>query len=534
MRYTLALHRRSVQSHSSPCILTAPTLYALALTLGIWSCSPAALEPIPAVPGSHVVLIVVDTLRADALGKQATPRLEELAQDGVRFGQSFSHAPSTLPAHTALFSSRAPHQSGVLNNGADVPVGLPLLAEHLQAQGYGTHAVVSLGTLDPRAAADNPGLARGFEHYDMGYWLMDAAPGALRRLRACLDGLDRSKPFFLFAHFSDPHAPYSSHASAVLSARVLVDGVQLEQVPTSLLAPRQVEIRLEAGEHEIAFESDSNFEVMSSELWRGEQKLASQWIDPQPDKYGKTHRMRVSVSEPGTYRFKFWLSQEVSRADIPAFYRSEVEFMDQHVGLFLDELRERDLYNESLLIFTSDHGEGLGNPGHIGHIQNLREMMLHVPLIIKLPDSHLGRKRLQAQSARLIPHWDLSPTLLDIIGLAPLPGAQGTSLLQSHEALLIAETHRPEARRDSVGIRDETYKMVYAPENDRYFMFDLKADPSELKDIFESHRSKRSAWPDQLKQIAMEADQFAADARELTEDEKSDLGALGYAGDEED
>ena len=100
-----------------------------------------------------VVLIVVDTLRADAVldprGQCDTPNIDALARDGVAFERAFSHAPMTLPSHTALFSSRPPFETGVFNNWQPVREDLPLLAQWLEEYGYQTHAVISLGTLDP-------------------------------------------------------------------------------------------------------------------------------------------------------------------------------------------------------------------------------------------------------------------------------------------------------------------------------------------------------------------------------------------------
>jgi arylsulfatase A-like enzyme len=115
----------------------------------------------------HVILIVIDTLRADVLlaGRNlvATPNIDALAAEGTVFPQAFTHAPMTLPAHTSLFSSRLPCETGVFNNGMVVRQDLPLLAERFEASGYDTRAVISLATLTP---LKDGGLDRGFQDFD--------------------------------------------------------------------------------------------------------------------------------------------------------------------------------------------------------------------------------------------------------------------------------------------------------------------------------------------------------------------------------
>src|SRR5262245_19877404 len=101
-------------------------------------------------PSVNVVLIVIDTLRADAVfdpaGKYETPCLDRLASEGVAFEHAFSAAPMTLPSHMSLFSSRPVLETGVFVNQQTVPTDLPLLAEWLEEHGYDTRAVLSLGT----------------------------------------------------------------------------------------------------------------------------------------------------------------------------------------------------------------------------------------------------------------------------------------------------------------------------------------------------------------------------------------------------
>lgn len=141
---------------------------------------PRAPEPVPvfavaetSAESAHtaplnVVLIVIDTLRADAVldpaGRYDTPCIDRFAAEGIVFPRAFSAAPMTLPSHMSLFSSRPPLETGIYNNGASVREDLPLVAEWLAGHGYDTRAVLSIATLYPTHPTRTPG--RGFATYD--------------------------------------------------------------------------------------------------------------------------------------------------------------------------------------------------------------------------------------------------------------------------------------------------------------------------------------------------------------------------------
>jgi arylsulfatase A-like enzyme/Flp pilus assembly protein TadD len=183
-----------------------------ALAFGAGFAVSAAPRP-PARP--NVLVIVIDTLRPDALGwvagRNATPALDALAREGRRFPQAVSPVPLTLPAHVSLFTGLVPRRHGVRDNGHVLSTQVPTLAEALKREGYATAAVVSGYPL--RALF---GLDRGFDHYD------DALPvegtawrdrPAAATTQAALDWLrtrrGRPEPWLLFAHYYDPHDPYT-------------------------------------------------------------------------------------------------------------------------------------------------------------------------------------------------------------------------------------------------------------------------------------------------------------------------------------
>lgn len=178
----------------------------------------AALPARAGAPASRsVVLVTLDTTRADALGSygapRATPALDALAARGLRYARALSASPLTLPAHASLLTGLEPPEHGAVDNGTSVLAGdVPTLATLLAARGHACAAFVASRVLDRRF-----GLARGFEPYDdrmaaertgeYGYPERDAASVTEAAL-AWLGRRPAGRPFFLWVHYYDAHAPY--------------------------------------------------------------------------------------------------------------------------------------------------------------------------------------------------------------------------------------------------------------------------------------------------------------------------------------
>jgi arylsulfatase A-like enzyme/Tfp pilus assembly protein PilF len=181
----------------------AAGLFLLLTTAGCGGASP------PAAPRPSILLVTLDTTRADAIGPDAkgidTPAFNALAARGARFRHAYATAPETMPSHSSLLSGLYPGGHGVHENGRRLRAGVPLVTEDLQRAGYETAAFVSSFVL-----ARQYGLARGFATYDD-----DLAGGVERSARATTDRvvafLERApaRPLFLWVHYFDPHAPYA-------------------------------------------------------------------------------------------------------------------------------------------------------------------------------------------------------------------------------------------------------------------------------------------------------------------------------------
>jgi len=182
----------------------------------ILSVHPACAQS-PSNPQWNLLLISVDTLRADHLGsygyRSVTPNLDRIAREGVVFDQVYTPVPLTLPAHTSLLTGRYPPATGIHENGEVLPASVPTLAEQLEAQGFQTAAFVGAFILDRRF-----GLARGFDQYwgEFPLHRYEGADPSTIQIRgdqvqaAATQWIDghASQRFFGFVHFYDLHGPY--------------------------------------------------------------------------------------------------------------------------------------------------------------------------------------------------------------------------------------------------------------------------------------------------------------------------------------
>jgi choline-sulfatase len=192
---------------------------AAGLALVLVGCEAGSrVAAIPARPATRLVLITVDTLRADHVGVYGgplpTPAMDGLAAEGARVTEAYTPTPSTAPAHASLFTGLHPWHHGVLDNAVPLE-GVPLLAEHVQRAGIPTAAFVSSYILHPRF-----GLGRGFDTYHFApsqlyVWKGRPTPAFWARgdettdaVLAWIDAEPRER-FFLWVHYFDPHDPYS-------------------------------------------------------------------------------------------------------------------------------------------------------------------------------------------------------------------------------------------------------------------------------------------------------------------------------------
>ena len=212
-------------------------------------CRPARRSvgrPRPGTTGPNILLVTIDTLRADRLGAYGyaparTPTLDALAASAVRFADATAHAPLTYPSHVSILTGRYPAAFGVRLNGMDpLPDTAVTIAERLKAAGYRTGAIVGSVVLD-----QSYGLSQGFDDYDDAI----AAPpkdtmamADLQRTAGDVTALGREwierqrAPWFLWVHYYDPHLPYAAPATFQAAAPGRPYDAEISYVDSELAA----------------------------------------------------------------------------------------------------------------------------------------------------------------------------------------------------------------------------------------------------------------------------------------------------------
>jgi arylsulfatase A-like enzyme len=463
----------------------------------------------------NVVVISADTLRFDRLNtygyraRTTSSHLDRLAADGIVFETAITASPWTMPAHMSLFTGLSPSAHGMVtplaslqaqqqrNEVQRLPAERVTLAEALAAQGYRTAAFTGGGTMDPRIGFD-----QGFSVYRTAMFKMgDRSMGEmLAWIRE-----RRPEPFFLFWHTFETHFPYldPSFLSGVASDEVVrAAGPVLERIRAQLADEGLSDPRL--GEAVQAF------------------------------------------AQLGL----------LNRDACEALYTGAVRSVDRWLGVLLDALRAEGVYDDTLVVFMSDHGEEFAehNPGifYNGHGHSMFDELVHIPLVVKLPGSAHAGARVSAP-ARLI---DVYPTVLDVLGLPPGAAIEGESLrpLWEHPdhagtrtALVEATAFgyelkalRTPRRKYIVGVDDATVAREgrqYVPEEPEIrWLFDLAKDPKETASVMAPpvsdaiaeeanllHRMLRALVPRSL---------GATERTRLDGETIERLRALGYVGDE--
>ena len=395
-------------------------------------------------PGANVLLVSIDTLRADRLGAYGygpaeTPRLDALAGEGVRFAQVVSPVPLTLPSHTSILTSMQPPAHGIRDNGAfALSEEAVLLADVFQEAGYATGAFVGAFVLHSRW-----GLSPGFDEYDdrFEYGSSQASPGQVERrgdavVEVTLDWLrqprDEQTPFFAWVHLYDPHAPYTA-----------------------------------------------------------------------PEPFGSRF-----ASDP---------------------YDGEVAYTDSLIGQLLDGLDELGVLEQTIVLVTADHGEGLNDHDEPGHGLFLYDPTVLVPLILRLPGrQHSGLE--VDQQVRLI---DIAPTLLDLTVL-PVPEAfDGASLTpflagEGEARPAYSETFFPRLHfgwQELYALRSDNYKYILAPRPELYL---VDADPDETTNLIDAQPARAAAMRAELEEMRGVATDVRAG--EMNSEALQRLRSLGYIG----
>jgi arylsulfatase A-like enzyme/Flp pilus assembly protein TadD len=204
-------------------------------------------------------------------------------------------------------------------------------------------------------------------------------------------------------------------------------------------------------------------------------------------------------------------------------YDAEIAWTDRQVGALLDALKSRDLYDRSVIVVLSDHGEGLGDHVELEHGLFLYREALQVPLMVKLPGARRGGERIDLPAGLI----DVAPTLLDLLGMET-DGLSGYPLLGRRPAAdrpLYAETSFPRYQYRWSDLRSVIVDTLHYIEAPRPELYDLVADPAETRNLLPGR-----PVPDAMTAALQEVGAGIESTAELTPEELAQLASLGYVG----
>jgi arylsulfatase len=435
--------------------------------LGFLGCG----EPPPDSRPANVLLILIDTLRADHLSiygyeRATSPRIDAFGEANLVFEDVRSQAACTSPSVSSLLTSRSPLTLLDQPKGhMGIPREIPSFAEILQAKGYWTVAVSASPIV-----RKSPSEANRFGEFDRGFGLFhedclvdDAScvnEAALQLLSVV------TEPFFMYLHYMDVHGPYLP--------------------PPDFERPFSKEI------HQPQFLREGRAEQLQLVAKRGGVAVSPEEIDHLKD-----------------------------------LYDDEIAYLDLHIGKLLDALEERKLSKNTIVVIASDHGEAFGERGYLGHCRvPIFEAMVQTPLIMRIPGVHRpGPIKSQAQNI------DIVPTILDYLGLTSLDlDLEGRSLRAAIEEDAVVNPYVFTTQGVEVAVSNRDQTLTLNVENGETRLFDRQADPEHDQNLatgatngWEPLRSQVDQWLSS-KPGTPKGEAIARNARRL-EDE---LRALGY------
>jgi len=214
-------------------------------------------------------------------------------------------------------------------------------------------------------------------------------------------------------------------------------------------------------------------------------------------------------------------------AEIVRHYDSEIAFTDRQIGKVLDRLRDLNLYDDTLIVFTSDHGEEFREHGSFRHGYTLYDELINVPLIIKAPDS---RGESVDDTVALL---DVYPTILDLAGISVEHELQGNSLADSSTREERARTVFSETSRKNLLLRaavTREHKLILDLHSADFEFYALSADPGEQHDLADQNPDGYPALQESLQSWLNETSATRGEGAriELTPEEQERLRALGY------
>ena len=421
-----------------PVPLILPLLAAAAAALaGLTACTA------PQAPRPNILILLMDTLRADRLGcygygKPTSPAVDRLAQRGTLFTRCYAPSDYTHASTASLFTGRYPLAHGYMNSDYVLEDANLTMAEIFRDAGYTTAAFIANGLAGRKYRMD-----QGFhEHFEKN------RASAFELSEAATEFIDRhsqegDRPFLAYLHFLDVHDPHRIPA-AEFSRMADPSAFAFDMQDTLLL------------------------ETMVMRAW-----------------WSTVQKWRDEGEDPGQVARYF--------EDYSDLYDSSIAYWDEAVGAILEALRRNGLDRNTVVLVTSDHGEQLLEHGFFGHANSGYDVGLHVPLVLFDPaEDGIGRRIFRPVS--LI---DVLPSLLARAGVPVPKQVQGRSWWPfSRAGSSPATDARPVYSEGTffanrpVGtliqtIREGKWKLILDRLRDSKELYDLSRDPGETRNLLE-------------------------------------------------
>jgi arylsulfatase A-like enzyme len=430
--------------------------------------TPVALARRPSSDGPNLLLIVVDTLRADHCGlyghdRPTTPFLDEFAQQATVYERAIAQAPWTLPSVATMLTGTDPTRHGVVAGTEVLAWSEQTIAESIQEAGISTFGV----SANPLISS-NKNFDQGLEELLI---LRNArAEEVNRETLIRIDRLDGHR-WFGYVHYMDPHTPYDAPAPAGTAfVDPDYDGVFSDPKAVDRLA------------FTINFGLDPLFPV-----------------------------------------------DEADRAHLGARYDGDILYWDRAFAELVDALSDRGLLEQTIIIITSDHGEELLEHGMVKHGPQLYQESIHVPLVVRSPGSVSGGERVDRPfELRHLPALAVGLMGLDHGGfpLPPTPDSPEASPSFSYAAPAL-EPRKPWPRHRIASLTGRRWKLIRWFDFDRLELYDLADDPGETVDRAETEPDAVDRMMEVL-DLRLHSTPVQVDGDPALEEDLEELRALGY------
>jgi arylsulfatase A-like enzyme len=482
----------------------------------------------------NIILITMDTVRADHLScygyqRLTTPNVDQLAREGVLYKNAYSTTSWTLPSHASIFTGMYPSKHGAHYNPKFINIaasytdekkqGCTLLelinqsisklseekvtlAKILSEKGYRTAGIIG-GPFTSSVF----GLAQGFDYYnenfynveqDAGFYLVYQAIelifplkdvivqygySSLKRLGSQLNEVafewlneNYKQPFFLFINYFDAHGPYLAPPPY---------DKYFQKIPKNIILRHSSPLDLSY--------TNAGYRLMNKVI------SGNYHLTPQ--------EKNLLISQ----------------------YDDEIRYLDHCLGLLFERLKALKVYDNTLLIVVSDHGEAFGEHDVLTHGRTLYEELLRIPMIIKYPATHPQRGIIEKRVSLV----DIFPTILAFLDF-PIPAGIDGEILPHSNHPIIAEWHMQwfdpdKYKRDLKAIYQGKEKFIWAS-NSLHEFYDLEQDPGETINLFKNSPQRAQRMEQSLKQWLSSFKPLAAsDSKiKLNESDIDKLRALGY------